>query len=302
MNLELAAFSDSLASLVKAAAPSVVRVEARHGPPGSGIVFSADGLVVTASHVVEEEDIELGLEGGAAVRATLVGRDPTTDLVLLRAEAKDLVVAAWDDGAELAVGQLALSVMRPGKSARASLGVVNALGTESWRAPTGGRIDRYLETDIGLRRGFSGSLLLSAKGAAVGMNTAGLLRASAVAVVPSTIRRVAAALVEHGEVRRGWLGIGSQPARLPDGAAKDLGQPGGLLVVGVEKDSPADKAGILLGDVILAFDGVALRHPSDLLALLDEGRIGKDTPVKLLRGGKVEEKTITALARPRREA
>ena len=284
--------SNALAGLVERHAPSIVRIEARRRGPSSGVVWAADGLVVTAQHVIEHEDgIEVGLPDGRTVEAVLVGRDPATDVAVLRVPASGLAAAAWSETNGLRVGQLVLAVSRPGRSARAGLGMLSALG-EGWRSPAGGRLDRYVQTDLAIHIGFSGSLLVDAAGSAVGMNTTGLLRSQALAIPGPTLRRVVASLLSHGRIRRGFLGIGTYPARLPEHLQKSLGQPSALLLVSVEADSPAARAGLVQGDVLVALAGQPVRHPGELLELLEEDSIGHELPARIVRAGELREVTV----------
>lgn len=289
--------SEDLSRVVAERAPSVVRVDARHRMPSSGIVWSADGVVVTADHAVERDDeIQIGLPTGEAVSAALVGRDPSTDVAVLRAHTHGLTPAAWSDAASAKVGSLVLALGRPGKTIRARLGILSALG-DAWRAPAGGEFDRYLETDVGMAFGFSGGLLLDASGGALGMNTAGLLRRTALAVPAATLRRVVETLLAHGRIRRGYLGIGAHPVRLPDALRDQLGQRTGLIVISVEPGSPADGAGITLGDVLVFVGGVPVRQLEEVLSHLGPDAIGKPLPVRLLRGGDIKELSVTVTER-----
>jgi S1-C subfamily serine protease len=293
--------SESLAAAVEKNAASVVRIEARRGSGASGIVWD-ESVVVTASHVVEwDEGLEVGLAEGRTAKATLAGRDPGTDLAALRVEASGLRPVEFSRDPALKVGQLVLGISRPGQSARARLGVVNALA-DSWRTPAGARLERYLESDIALHPGFSGSLLTDAAGRALGLNNAGLLRRSSLAVDAQTLRRVVTALLQHGGVRRGFLGIGTYPVRLPRELETTEKQATGLLVLSVQPDSPAAKAGLLLGDALLACDGQPLASPGDLLPLLEEERIGKTVKLRVLRAGEPRELSLTLGAREGRAA
>lgn len=293
----LANISDDLSRLVSDRAPSVVRVEARHRAPSSGVVWSSDGVIITADHSVERDDeIRIGLPTGDTVSATLAGRDPSTDVAVLRADTAGLAPAAWADGAAAKVGHLVLALGRPGKTIRARLGVMSALG-DAWRAPTGGEFDRYLETDVGMAFGFSGGLLLDASGGALGMNTAGLLRRTAVAVPAATLRRVVEALLAHGRMRRGYLGIGAHPVRLPGAMRDQLGQRTGVIVISVEPGSPADRSGIVLGDVIVALAGTPVRHLDDVVSGLGADSIGSPIPVRLLRAGAILDLSVTVTER-----
>jgi len=290
------ALSDVFAAIVEKSSASVVRVEARRRSPSSGIVWSSDGLVITAQHAVErDEEIEVGFFDGRTAEAKLVGRDAGSDVGLLRVAATDLEVPSWST-AEPKVGHLVLSVARPGRTARASMGIVSAVSGE-WRSPAGGRLERYLQTDIALQPGFSGSLLVDARGNALGMNTASLLRGHSLAVPTETLRRVAEALIAHGRMRRAFVGLGSMPIRLPVKAARASGQESALLVIAVQPDGPADLSGVLLGDALLALDGQALTQVDDLIEALTEERIGAELKFRILRAGEVREIPVRAGAR-----
>ena len=288
--------SAAAAAAVETAGKSVLRIEGRRRGPSSGIAWSADGVIVAAHHNVEwDEDIAVGLSDGGAARANVVGRDATTDVVVLRAAVNGLVVPDW--AAETPkVGHLALTLTRPGRTVRASLGVVHALGDE-WRTPAGGRVDRYLQTDIGLQPGFSGSLLVDLGGRALGMNNAGLVRGTSLALPPATLRRVVETLVAHGHVRRGFLGIGTIPVRLPAALEKSVGQRAGLLVTSVAEESGAGRAGLLLGDVIVAVEGKGVASPGDLLPFLEEDHIGQSLSVGIVRAGETRDVAVTVGAR-----
>lgn len=285
--------SNALADVVESAGASVVRVEARRRLPATGVIWTADGLIVTASHVIEDDDrLNAGLPGGETVAAKLVGRDDTTDLALLRVEATGLKPASWAAIEDLRVGHLALALGRPGQTVQATLGVVSALGKE-WRTHAGGVIDRYLQTDVVMYPGFSGGPLVSVAGQVIGLNSSALVRGVSITVPAPTVTRVAEALLAHGRVRRGYLGVGAQPARLPEALARQLGQETGLLLVSVEAGSPADRGGLTLGDTIVALNGQPVRHMDDLLAQLGGDVVGAAIPVKIVRGGQVQEMRVT---------
>jgi S1-C subfamily serine protease len=293
MTTVLQTLSQEMAATVEAAGPAVVRVEGRRRVPATGVVWSADGLIVTAHHVVSrDERITVGLPDGSTRPAALVGRDPSTDLAVLRADGGGLTPAAWASGDGLGVGQLVLALGRPGRSVQATLGIVSALG-ESWRTPAGGQIDRYLQTDVVMYPGFSGGPLVDASGQVLGLNTSALLRGISVTVPAATVRAVAETLLAHGHIRRGYLGVGAQPVRLPEALAGQIGQETGLLIASVEPGSPADSGGLMLGDTIVALDGHPVHHMDDLLALLGGDRAGKAVPVRVVRGGQVQDVTVT---------
>jgi len=293
-------FSDALAAVVERTAPAVVRVEGRRRGAASGVAWSED-VVVTTHHALEwDEDISVGLPEGKTDKASLAGRDPSTDLAVLRVPGAGLRPPAWSDLDGLKVGHLVLAVSRPGRTAQARLGMVAALA-DSWRTPAGGKVDRYLQTDLPLHPGFSGSALVDVAGRVRGLNTAGLLRGTATAMPVVTVRRVVESLLAHGQVRRGYLGVGAQPVRLPAGAGQAADQTAALLVSSVQAESPASRAGLMLGDVLLALDGHPLAHPADLLPLLDEDRIGAPSRARVLRGGEVREVEIVIGARADRD-
>lgn len=290
--------SDALAATVEATGPAVVRVEGRRRLPATGIVWSADGIIVTAHHVVQrDENMGVGLPNGQAVPATLVGRDPTTDLAVLRAQTEGLTPPAWADLESLQVGHLVLALGRPGRSIQATLGIVSALG-DSWRTPAGGRLDRYLQTDLVMYPGFSGGPLVDAAGQVLGLNTSALLRGISLAVPVSTLRQVIETLLAHGRVRRGYLGVGAQPVRLPAALKQQLGQETGVLLVSVEPESPAEQGGLLLGDTIVSLDGQPVRHMDDLLALLSGDQVGAAVRVRIVRSGQVQELTVVIGVHP----
>jgi S1-C subfamily serine protease len=284
--------SAALAQTVDAAGPAVVRVEGRRRIPASGIVWSAEGVIVTANHVVKrDENITVGLPDGQAVKAAVAGRDPSTDLAVLRAEASELAAAGHHQD-DLAVGHLVLALGRPGRTVQATLGIVSALG-DSWRTPMGGPVDRYLQTDVVMYPGFSGGPLVNAEAQVVGLNTSALLRGVSLTLPSATLSRVVDTLLAHGRMQRGYLGVSTQPARLPAAVKEELGQETGLLIVSVEPDSPADQGGLVLGDTIVGLDEATVRHHDDLLAALGADRVGVKTPVKIVRGGEIHTLNVT---------
>jgi S1-C subfamily serine protease len=284
----LSELSNTLAATVETASAGVVRVDARPRFPATGIVWSADGVIVTAHHVVEQdENIGVGLADGRTISAKLVGRDPTTDIAVLRAQATGLSPREWANLDTLKVGHLVLALGRPEQTVMATLGVVSALG-DSWRTPAGGRLDRYLQTDVVMYPGFSGGPLVSASGEFIGLNTSALLRGVSLVVPATTLRSVVETLLTKGRISRGYLGVGAQPARLPDALAKQLNQETGLLLVSVEPGGPADKAGLLLGDVLVGIANEPVRHLDDLLAALTPDRVGTTVAARIVRGGQLQ--------------
>jgi S1-C subfamily serine protease len=284
--------SNALATVVENAERSVVRVAGRRRGGSTGVVWS-EGVVVTASHVIEwDEDIELGLPDGGSARAALVGRDLGTDLAVLKMDSGSPAPAPWREPDGLRAGNLVLSLSRPGQRVRARLGMVIVRG-DAWWTPAGGRIEADVRLDLALHPGFSGSLVADAAGTALGIATAGIVRGTPTLVPAITLRRVVDAILAHGRVRRGFLGIGTQPVRLPANWASTLAQPAALLIVSVQPKTPAAQASLMLGDVLVSCDGDPVRHPGDLLPHLDAERIGQETVLKILRAGRLEEVRIT---------
>lgn len=289
----LESLSADLANAVENAGKSLVRIEARRRQTATGIVWSADGLIVTAHHVVErDENIRAGLPDGTVVAAQLVGRDPTTDIAVLRVQAEGLTPATWAEPDTVRVGQLVLAVGRPDAAPQASLGVVNVLD-DAWRTMAGGTVDAYVQTDVVMFPGFSGGALVGANGAFIGMNSSLLARGASVTLPAVTLRRVADSLKVHGRVKRGFLGVNAQGVRLPVTLAESLDQETGLLLAAVESGAPAEAAGMMVGDILVTLDGQPVRHMDDLMALLSSDRVGKAVPVRVVRGGQVTDSTVT---------
>lgn len=284
--------SDGLANAAAKAGESIVRVDGRRRQSGSGIAWSSDGVIVTANHILRRDDkLAVGLPDGERVNAQLVGRDPSTDLAVLHVEAT-LVPPTWAEASSLRVGNLALAVGRPNTSIQSTLGVISALAG-AWQTGAGGQIDSFLQTDVLMYPGFSGGALVTAAGELAGLNSSALVRGVSLALPVATLRRVVATLLEYGHVRRGYLGVGVQVARLPANLVAQLGQDTGVLITSVEPEGPADNADLVLGDTLVALDGQRLRHVDDLQAALSGERVGKAVPIRIVRGGQVQELSVT---------
>jgi S1-C subfamily serine protease len=297
MSNTIVELSRQFAETVKVAGQSVVRVEGRRRIPASGIVWSADGVIITANHVISrDEGIRVALADGDNLDATLIGRDPSTDLAVLRVNAA-LTPLTEANKQEVGVGNLVLAIARPGRSVQAAWGIISALG-DSWRTGGGGSIDRYVQTDLVMYPGFSGGPLVGADGALVGLNTSALARGVSVAVPTMTLARVADSLLVHGRIRRGYLGVSTQRVHLPEVLRSTVGQKRGLLVVSVEADSPAEKSGLTLGDTIVTVGDTAVHNHDDLLAALSGDKIGTAVPLTILRGGQVQTVEVVVGERP----
>jgi S1-C subfamily serine protease len=276
----LIALSDSMAQAVAKAGASTVLVNARRRMPASGIAFAAD-LILTADHVVErDEEISVLLPDGSEVAATVAGRDPGSDLALLRLEKAAAVPAELASG-EARIGQLVLALGRPSADGiEASLGVVSALGGPV-RTGRGGLLDKYLRTDTIPYPGFSGGPLIDAAGRVLGLNTSGLAHGAALTIPAALAWGVAETLAKHGRVRRGFLGVRSQPVALPPAQRQALGreQESGLLLVSVEAGSPAEQGGLIVGDILVAVAGQPVTDPDELLVSLSGPVVRQPTPV-----------------------
>src|SRR5918998_5324636 len=290
----LSSLSEGMADAVEKIGPSVVQVNGRRRRSASGVVY-APGKVLTASHVVErEEDLSVSVGEGRTIEARLIGRDSSNDLAVLEVpELGDGAVAEPAAGG-VRVGQISLAVARPSREGiRASFGVISSVGGPL-RTGRGARLERYVQTDATPYPGFSGGPLVDAGGAVLGIMALGLARGVALAVPSEVALRVAGSLEERGSVKRGYLGILSQPVHLPSAQSAGLGEGrGGLLVVGVEDGSPAGKGGMLLGDILVSLDDTPVADTEELQALLTGGRVGREVPVDVVRGGELETLRVT---------
>jgi S1-C subfamily serine protease len=283
----LVELSDALADAAEKAGNATVLVNARRRMPASGIAYASD-LILTADHVVErEEGIKVILADGAEISARVAGRDAGSDLAVLKLErAAGAVVEATKSPARL--GQIALALGRPSPDGiEASLGTVSAIGGPI-RTGRGGMLERYLRTDSISYPGFSGGPLVAADGTILGLNTSGLANGAAVTVPADIAWRIADTLVTHGRIKRGYLGIRSQAVDLPEASQKALQreQAAGLLIMGIEKDSPAAKGGLIVGDILVGVAGEPVLHHDELFARLNGEVVGKSTPIDILRGGR----------------
>jgi S1-C subfamily serine protease len=285
--LDPAQFSDALAQAVENAARSVVLVNARRRMPASGILISAL-LVLTANHVVEhEEDISILLSDGSELSASLAGRDPSRDLALLKLSSPASTPAATTATQSARVGQLVLALGRPDEGGiQASLGVINAIGGPV-RMAHGGLLEQYMRTDTTAFPGFSGGPLINVNGEVLGLNTSALAMGALITLPTPLAWQAAADLEAHGHIRRAYLGLRSQVTELGQPQQTTLGrqQSQGLLLVGVETDSPAEKSGLLVGDILVGMNGDAIVEADDLQTQLARYTAGTTITVDLLRGG-----------------
>jgi S1-C subfamily serine protease len=286
MSKTLETLSESFANAVEARADSVLRIEGRRRLAASGIAWKEPGLIITANHVVQrDEKLNVGLPSGESLDAELIGRDPSLDLALLKVD-NGIASEAWKLSDTIRVGHLVLALGRPGSDVMATHGIVGALG-EAWRIPHQRGRDRLLQTDVVMYPGFSGGPLIDTQGSILGMNTSGLMRGISVTVPEEVVSNRVETLLEHGYIRRGYIGVSLQPVRLPSGMKQKIDQETGLLVAGVEEGSPAEEAEIFQGDVLVSIEDEPLRFPDDLLHELGIDRVGKEMSFRIIRGGKL---------------
>jgi S1-C subfamily serine protease len=300
----LDAYSQVVIRAAEAVGPAVVNIEVRHRGrrqraaqqaegremtgSGSGFVFAPDGFILTNSHVVHEaEQIEATFADGRQLKAEMVGDDPETDLAVVRVAANGLASARFGDSRILRPGQLVVAIGNPyGFQFTVTAGVVSALG-RSLRARSGRLIDNIIQTDAALNPGNSGGPLVSSRGEVVGVNTAMILPAQGLcfAIASSTAEFVASRLIKDGRVRRAYLGLAGQNVPLPRHLIRfhNLLTNGGVLVVSLEENSPAGKAGLQEGDVLVEFGGEKVTTVDDLHRLLTEGRVGVRVPLVVIR-------------------
>ena len=300
----LSDFSDQLAGVVARIARSTVTVAARPRQSATGILWNAgqETIVLTADHVVEtEDDITIRLPDGRETKAKLIGRDPGSDLAALRITGEFGSESVAAEGAEgVKVGHLVVAVGRPGADGpRVSFGVVSAIDgpRRSWQ---GSELEGVIYPDVTFYPGFSGGPLVDLQGRVVGLNSSHLTRANAAAIPVATLRRVATTLLTHGRVKRGYLGVSTQPVPLPQALAQKLGvsQETALLVASVEPGSPAEQAGVLLGDLLVSVGGQPATQVEALRSQLGPDKLGQALALKVLRGGEPRDMSVTIAERP----
>ena len=285
-------FSNGMADAVERVAGSLVLVNGRQRQPATGIVF-APGLVLTADHVLErEDDLTIQTADKRNLAAQFVGRDPTTDIAVLRVA--DLNVNPATAASEQArVGQFVLNVGRPSPEGHmASAGIVSVYGGPL-RTNRGILLEKYIQTDAIPYPGFSGGALISTEGEVVGLITTGLLNSISLAVPAEIAWRIANTLAQNGVIKRGFLGISSQPVQLPQNQRAGQSQETGLLVVRVENGSPAERGGFLMGDILVALDGQSVTDTDELHSLLSGERVGKSVSATVIRAGGLQTLNVT---------
>jgi len=316
----LDAYSRAVSGVVEKMSPAVVHIHVKHNAnpqhpdprarrggmgSGSGFIFTPDGFILTNSHVVHGADeINVALADGRNAAARLVGDDPDTDLAVIRIIAPDLVAAKFGDSSALKVGQIAIAIGNPyGFQATVTAGVVSSLG-RSLRAQTGRLIDNLVQTDAALNPGNSGGPLVNSRGEVIGVNTAVILPAQGIcfAIASNTAKFVASRLMRDGRIRRGYIGVAGQDVPLHRRVVRffNLDNESGVLVTGTEPDSPAAKAGLQDGDVIIAFNAKPITGVDDLHRQLTGERVDEPATLTIVRRTEKLEIPITpAESRPR---
>jgi len=300
MQSTLASFSNEVAKLVEEFQPYVVAVHARGHYPSSGVVWRP-GIIVTADHTIRrEEDIQVTLPDGKRADAVLAGRDPGTDLAALKVEGLGSAAAQTGGGDAVKAGELALILGRsPDSGPNASLGVISAV-SGPWRTWRGGRLENYIRLDATMFPNSSGAAVVDVRGRLLGIATSALSRIAGLAIPATSVNRVLDVLVAKGHVPRGYLGIGAQPVGIPDALRANLSltAKSGIMVVKVEAGGPADKAGMLLGDILVSLGDAPLEDFEDLQSISDSGIIGKQVKARVIRAGAIQELTVTVGERP----
>lgn len=284
-------FSDSLAAAVERAAQSIVTVDARDRQTATGLVWSAEGEILTADHVLQRDDIKVILPDGSKHAAKILGRDPNSDLALLKIEKTGLTAPEF---AEVKVGHLVFAIGRP-DDLQADLSTVIAMG-----GPVRGRhrrLEAYLQTGVTMYPGFSGGPLVDASGRVVGLNSSALVHGASLAIPVAEARKVADILRRDGSVKRGYLGLVTQPVRLAESIAAQLKQSSGLMIVDLEKGGPAEKSGLLQGDVVVAVDSESVTDIDSLQGALGPQSVGQAVAVRVVRGGELKEVKVVVGAR-----
>jgi S1-C subfamily serine protease len=293
-NSILETISSEFSSAAEKVGGSVVAVHARRWLPTSGIEWKK-GVVVTVHHGVQlDEDIKVLLDGGHAISAKLVGRDPRTDIAVIRIEERSSRAPQLGDSTSLRLGHLVLALGRTRRGDLvASSGIIGGISGE-WRNRRGGQLDQHIRLDLALYPGFSGGPLLNARGEVVGINTRGLAHGRAVTVPVATVNRVVEELLEKGHIARPYLGIAMQPVEVPENMRSKLPSQTrvGLLVVHVENDGPAEEAGMLLGDVLFEVGGETVEHVDAIQDSLATAKVGDVLQIRVIRAGEIKPVSI----------
>lgn len=291
----VAGFSKSLADVTESVGRSLVSLPGRR-LPATGVAYAKD-LVLTAAHAVHRLEHLAVRVGEAELPAELVGQDAALDVALLRVVGAALEPVRWRPAAGLRPGGLVLAVSRPRGALRVRLGLLGGVGP-AYRTPWGARVDAALDVEVSTRPGLAGAAVADVEGQLLGLFVSGLGRSRRMVLPSETLEGTVKELLASGRVRRGYLGVGTQPVRLPAALRAVSGREHGLLVVAVEVGSPADAAGLTFGDVLLQVGNTPTMDVHDLLGTLAEARIGEAVSVQVLRAGAVQERSVLVGVRP----
>jgi S1-C subfamily serine protease len=301
MSAELIELSNALAQATELAAANVVAVHAEARGSASGVIWRT-GIIVTAEHALRrDEEIQATSPDGRVVPATLVGRDPSTDLAVLKCAEASAAVPTFGDVTSLKPGSLTLVVGRTRASGPvAALGVVSLVAPER-RTWTGAALAPYIRLDVGLQPTTVGGAVVNAQGRTVGIATPRFARLGAIAIPAPAVDRVVDTLLKKGHIPQGYLGVGLQPVRLPDALRQSMqrSEKTAAIVLEVESESPAHKAGIVIGDILIALAGHPVSRLEDVHSQLLGEAIGKPLALKFVRGGAAQEVNIVVGERPR---
>ncbi len=300
MSKELMELSNELAEATGRAATSVVAVHTETRGSSSGMVWRS-GVIVTSEHALRrDEEIQVTLPNARIVSATLAGRDPSTDIAVLKCAEADSAMPEFGDVATLKPGSLTLVVGRTRESGPvAALGVVSLVAPDR-RTWTGGSLAPYIRLDVGLQPTAIGGAVINTHGDTVGLATPRFARFGAIAVPASAINKIADTLLKKGRIPRGYLGVGLQPVSLPDTLRESLQrkEKTAAIVLEIHPDGPADKAGIVIGDILVSLAGHPVTRLGDVQSLLAGDAIGKSLALKFVRGGSIQEGTVVVAERP----
>ncbi len=300
MSATLVELSNALAESTGRAAASAVAVHTEMRGSSSGVIWRP-GIVVTAEHALRrDEEIHLTLPDGRVVGATLAGRDPSTDIAVLKCAEAASAIGEFCDVASLRPGSLALVVGRTRASGPVAALAVVSLVAEERATWAGASLSPYVRLDIGLQATAAGGVVIDATGGAAGMATPRFGRFGAIAIPASTVNRVVDTLLRKGRMTMGYLGVGLQPVRLPDSLGRLLqrAERTATIVLEVEPGGPASKAGIVIGDILVSLAGREVTRLEDVHSQLQGDAIGKALPVRLVRGGAIEETSVVVGERP----
>lgn len=302
MENPLLSLSNQLAATVEQAGSAVVGINSHARSAASGVHWRP-GVIVTAEHALRRDDeIRVTTASGEELKAELAGRDPGTDLAVLKIAGFTAPTATIATDAVLSAGSLALALGRSRVNGlTASLGIVSSTGGP-WQTWRGGRLERYIRLDLSVYPGAAGGAVVDASGQIIGIATVALSRTSPIAIPAETVNRVADSLLAHGTVPRGFIGVGLQPVAIPDHLKTKLNvdQASGLIAVSVQPGGPAEQGGVMIGDILLELAGIQVSDTDGVQEALDSGSVGKTVPARVIRAGGLVSLEITVGQRPRR--